>query len=65
MQDEYQQYRTYVDSYNKWKAESFSAYLQKELTHDIHVDFKSAAHMKFMQRQVDQGGNYFKLQNSV
>jgi len=30
-------YRTYVDSYTKWKAELFSAYLQKELTH-ICVD---------------------------
>ena len=40
-------YRAYVDSYTKWTAESFSAYLQKELTHDIHVDFKSAAHTTY------------------
>ena len=65
MQDEYQQYRTYVDSYTKWKAESFSAYLQKELTHDIHVDFKSAAHMKFMQRQIDQGKIFQATEHSV
>ena len=33
----------YVDSYTQWKAELFSAYLQKELTRDICVDFKPAA----------------------
>ena len=31
-------YRTSVDSYIKWKAELFSAYLQKEMIHDIGVD---------------------------
>jgi len=40
--------RTYFDSYTKWKAELFSAYLQKELTHDICVDFKPATDMKSM-----------------
>ena len=58
MQDEYQQYRTYVDSYTKWKAESFSACLQKELTHDIHVDFKSAAHMKARVDDEENISNY-------
>jgi len=42
-------YSTYVDSYTKWKDELFSAYLQKELTHDICVNFNPAAEMKSMQ----------------
>ena len=57
--------RTYVDSYTKWKAGLFSAYLQKELTHDVCVDLKPAAEMKSMQRLSRQWGKYFKLQNAV
>ena len=56
---------TYVDSYTKWKAELFSAYLQKELTHDISVDFKPAADMKSMQHPSRWREKYFKLQNTV
>jgi len=52
MQDEYQ-------------AELFFAYLQKELTHDVCVDFKPAAEMKSMQCPSRQWGKYFKLQNAV
>jgi len=58
-------YRIYVDSYTKWKAELFSAYLQKELIHDICVDFKPTAEMKTMQRPSRPWGKYFKLQNTV
>jgi len=50
-------YRRYVDSYTKWKAELFSAYLQKELTHDICVDFKPATEMKSMQPQTEDEEN--------
>ena len=52
----------YVDSYTQWKAELFSAYLQKELTHDICVDLKPAAGMKSMQRLGRRGGKNFELQ---
>jgi len=55
----------YIDSYTKWKAELFSAYLQKELTHDICVDFKPAAGMKSIQCPSRWWGKYFKLQNAV
>ena len=41
--------RTYVDNYTKWKADLFSAHLQKELTHNIWADFAPAADMKSMQ----------------
>ena len=58
-------YRTYVDSCTKWKAALFSAYLQKELTHDICVDFKPAADVKSMHHQSIGWGKYFKLQNAV
>jgi hypothetical protein len=50
-------YTTYVDSYTKWKAELFSAYLQKEMTHDIYVDLKPAAEMKSIQPRVDNKEN--------
>jgi hypothetical protein len=58
-------YRTYVDSYSKWKAELFSAYLQRELTHDICDDFKPAADMKSTQPPSTGWGKYFKLRNAV
>jgi len=58
-------YRTYVDSYTKWKAELFSAYLQTEMTHDIGVDFKPAAEMNSMQRPSWRWGKYFKMPNTV
>jgi len=58
-------YRTYVDNDTKWKAELFSAFLQKELTRDICVDFKPAAEMKSMQCPSRRWWKYFKLQNAV
>jgi len=58
-------YWTYVDSYTKWKAELFSAYLQKELTHDISAYFEAAADMKPTQSRELRRGKYFKLQNAV
>ena len=58
-------YRTYVDSYTKWKAELFSAYLQKEMTHNICVDFKPAAEMQSMQRPNRRWEKYFKPPNAV
>ena len=58
-------YRTYVDSYTRWKAELFSAYLPKEMFHDICVDFKLAAEMMSMQRPSRRWGKYFKLPNAV
>ena len=58
-------YRKCVDSYVKWKAELFSAHLQKEMTHDVVVDFKPWAEMKFMQRPSRRWGKYFKLSNTV
>ena len=55
----------HVDSYTKWRAVLFSAYLQKELAHDICVDFKSAADMKCKQSPSTRWGKYFNVQNSV
>jgi len=57
-------YRICVDSYTKWKAELFSAY-QKELTHDICIDFKPAAEIKSTQHPSRRWGKHFKLQNTV
>ena len=51
-----------VDSYTKWKNELFCAYLQKELTHNICVDFRPGTEMKSTQRPGRRGGENFKLQ---
>jgi len=58
-------YRTYVDSYTKWKAALFSAYLQTELTNDMYVDLKPAADNEVHAAPNRRGGKYFKLQNAV
>jgi hypothetical protein len=44
-------------------AELFSAYLQKELTHETCVGFKPAAEMQSMQCPSRPEGNNFKPQN--
>jgi len=46
-----------VDSYTKWKAKLYCAYLQKELTHDICIDFRPAVEMKSCSARVDDEEN--------